>query len=168
MKKKDIWISVAIIGVAVLGTCVYSQRQGYVQLDAGGARAELRLRSGWFGSVTVKSDRQRTAVKARSYRPQSLRITSTANARQRSVRASRPWGRLDRVKVKDNETTVLRVGPPFLIKPRVHRRGSRVTIGFSVVGQAGEHYNARQFSAPKLRIVDKAGNVLAAGKFQYG
>jgi hypothetical protein len=168
MKKKDIWISVTIIGVALLATCIYSQRQGYVQLDTNGARAELRLRSGWFGRVAVKSDTEPTAVKARSYRPQSLRITSTANARRRSVRASGPWGKLNTVNVKNNETTVLKVGPPFLVKPRVHRRGSRVTVGVAILGQAGEHYNARQFSAPSLRIVDKAGNVLAAGKLQYG
>ena len=86
-----------------------------------------------------------------------------------------PWGELAKIKVKNNETTVLKPGPPFLIKPDVHQGGSQVSIGLSIIGQAGEHYgagaimkNGRMLAAPKVKIVDKAGNTLASGNFEYG
>jgi hypothetical protein len=49
-----------------------------------------------------------------------------------------------------------------------------VSIGLSITGQSGERYNPRvikngsALEAPKLQIIDEAGNVLASGKFEYG
>ncbi len=85
-----------------------------------------------------------------------------------------PWGDLSRVKVKNEETTVVKLGPPLLIKPKISQRSSLVSIDFSMTGQAGEHYsasvtkNGRRLAAPGLKIVDEAGKVLASGKFEYG
>ncbi len=85
-----------------------------------------------------------------------------------------PWGELSTIKVTNNNTTVLKLGPPFLIKPNVRKSGSNVSIDFAVIGNAGEHYgnsimqNNRRVPAPKLEIVDEAGNVLASGNFAYG
>jgi len=62
----------------------------------------------------------------------------------------------------------------FTIKLRVTQRGALVSVGFSMIGQAGEDYgirvvkNGRRLPAPKVKIVDEAGKVLASGKFAYG
>jgi len=65
-------------------------------------------------------------------------------------------------------------GPPFQIKPEARYTGSRVLIDFNIIGKAGEHYrnvvmrNNKRVSAPKVKIIDEAGSVLASGKFEYG
>jgi len=84
------------------------------------------------------------------------------------------WGDLSTIRVKNNSTTVLQLGPPFLIKPKVRKSGSRVSIDFAVIGQASEQYqnvarkNNRSVPAAKAKIIDETGNVLASGKFEYG
>ncbi len=55
MKKKDIWISVAVIAVACLAFCFHSlqkQQEGYIRIDSSGA--ELQLGSGLY-SATKKT-----------------------------------------------------------------------------------------------------------------
>jgi hypothetical protein len=52
--------------------------------------------------------------------------------------------------------------------------GRQVSIGLSITGKSGERYNpgvmknGKALEAPKLQIIDEAGNVLASGKFEYG
>ena len=85
-----------------------------------------------------------------------------------------PWGTMATVKVSEGKTTVLKPGPPFLVKANVSPSSSRVSIGFEFLGQAGEQYassatkNGRRQSAPKVKIVDEEGKTLASGKFEYG
>ena len=172
MKKRDIWISVAIIAAACLAFCFYSQQKGYIRIDGSGA--ELQLGSGLFSTTKITSGLQPVALRARGYRPKRLSIAMKENGNTWRIDSRGPWGDLSRVKVKNDETTVLKLGPPLLIKPKVHQSGSRASIDFSIIGQAGEHYgnsimkNNRRVSAPKLKIVDETGEVLASGKFAYG
>ncbi|KPK38394.1 MAG: hypothetical protein AMJ65_12980, partial [Phycisphaerae bacterium SG8_4] len=72
------------------------------------------------------------------------------------------------------KTTAVRLGPPLLIKPKVHRYGPVVDIDFTIVGQAGERYEKFAFKdnrvvrKAKVRIVDETGNIIEAGSFKYG
>jgi hypothetical protein len=67
-----------------------------------------------------------------------------------------------------------KLGPPLLIKTDVKARTGEVSIGFTVLGQAGEKYiggaykNGELQPPPKLKIVDESGKVLDTGKFEYG
>ena len=68
-----------------------------------------------------------------------------------------------------------KAGPPILVKTDVQKVGEReVSIGLILEGQAGEQYrpavtkNGTTLSAPKLRIVNEAGQVVVQGDFQYG
>jgi hypothetical protein len=86
-----------------------------------------------------------------------------------------PWGNLSRIKVKNDKTTVIRLGPPFRIRPRVHKSASNLSIDFAIIGQAGEQYekyatkdNHAYYPNAQLKIIDEAGNVLESGKFKYG
>jgi protein involved in polysaccharide export with SLBB domain len=65
-------------------------------------------------------------------------------------------------------------GPPLLVKTDVQTKGREVSIGLIVEGQAGEKYaggvkkNEQWQPPPRFKVVDKAGAVLASGKFEYG
>lgn len=171
MKKRDIWISIAIIVVALVGFYFYVQGEGQIKIETAGV--EMQLYGGLFNKPKVTSQSPIT-VKARSYRPESLSIAAKQHGDTWRLYSRGPWGKLKRITVKGNKTTVLQPGPPFLIKPDLYKSSSVVTIGLSIIGRAGEHYsaavskNGRRPAAPALKIVDESGKVLASGRFTYG
>ncbi len=65
-------------------------------------------------------------------------------------------------------------GPPLLVKPEVEFRGRTVVVGVTVQGQAGEKYvpgvqrNDKWLPPPRFRLIGEKGQVLAAGRFEYG
>jgi len=83
-------------------------------------------------------------------------------------------GKLKDFEVREGETVALKAGPPLTLKTDVQQAGSNVSVGLSLVGQAGEEYapgverNGQSVSAPTLRILNESGKVLASGSFQYG
>ena len=174
MKKKDIWISLAIIAASLAVTYFYTQRKGYIQIDAGGADAALQLSSGLFGGSTIRSGTEPTQVRAITHKPRQLNLSMKKDDQTWQITSSGPWADLAKINVKSNQTTALRCGPPFLIKPSINKTADELSIEFSITGQAGEHYqkyalvNNRTMSEAKLTIKDEAGNVLESGKFQYG
>ncbi len=177
MKKRYIWISVAIIAAAVLLLFSYSQdkgQKGQIKIDAGGAAAKLQLAGGLFSKATINSGAEPTTVSARVHRPTQLGLSMKQGGDTWRIDSSGPWGKLSKISVNDNDTTALKLGPPFLIKPEVHKSGSNVSIDFAIIGQASEQYqnvprkNNRSVPVPKIKIVDETGNVLASGKFEYG
>jgi hypothetical protein len=174
MKNRDIWISVAIIATAVLFLFSYSQGKGQIKIDSGSVAATLRLGSSWLGKTTISSESEPITVSARLYRPELLRISMKQGGDTWQLESRGPWGELSKILVKNNGTTVLKLGPPFQIKPKVRFTGTKVSIDFNIIGMAGEHYrnvimqNSKRASAPKVKIIDEAGSVLATGKFEYG
>jgi len=174
MKKKDICISLVIIAVSGGALYVYTQRTGSIRLDTGDAEGTLELRSNLLGRSAIRSGQQPVEVYARIHRPQHLRLSINQGGHEYFILSQGPWGGLARIKVKNNQTTNLRLGPPLMIKPKVQKRNSVIEIQFDIVGQAGEQYekfvrkNNRYVAGTSLKIVDKAGNVLEKGKFRYG
>jgi len=79
MKKRDVWISVAIIAAAVLLLYSYSQETGQIKIDAGDAVATLQLRSSWLGKATISSGAEPTKVSARAHRPVQLSLSMRQN-----------------------------------------------------------------------------------------
>lgn len=68
-----------------------------------------------------------------------------------------------------------KAGPPILVRADVQKVADReMSIGLVLEGQAGEQYrpavkkNGTPLSAPGLRIVNEAGQVIAQDSFQYG
>ena len=174
MKKRDILISLAIIAMAVMILFYYLQGKGKIKIDAGGAAAKLHLSGGLFGQTTINSEAEFTKVNVQPHRPKRLILLMKQDGNTWQIDSRGPWGKLSTIRVNNNETTALKLGPPFLIKPRVKEINSRVLIDFAIIGQAGEQYqnviskNNRSVSAPKVKITDEAGNVLASGRFEYG
>ena len=176
MKKRDILISIAIIAAAFLFLFSHSRGKGQIEIDAGDADATLRLRHDWFPKdVLIKSEYE-PVVKMRAgvYRPKRLSISTKQDDDTWLLYCSGPWGELSTIKMKNNETTVIKLGPPFQIEPKVQYAGSRIFIDFDIIGKAGEHYNGvvmlnnKRLPAPKVKIIDEAGNLLASGNFEYG
>jgi len=174
MKKKDIWISLAIIAASVAVIHYYTQGKGYIEIDTGGTDATLQLRSSLFGNTTISSGAGSAEVRAIIHRPRHLRMATKHDGHNYQIDSDGPWGSLSKINVKKNVTTSLRCGPPFVIKPNIHNNGNRILIDFAIFGQAGEQYrkyalkNNQTISGARLRIIDEAGNVLETSKFQYG
>jgi hypothetical protein len=175
MKKKIIWIPLAIIVTACLAfyIYVYLQPRGLVKIDADGA--QMQLRGGPFGRVKTISSPGPAALGTGTYRPQHLAIVTKQNGDTWQIESRGPWGKLEQVEVKENQTTTLELGPPFVIKPEVSKNSpQQVSIGLSIIGKAGEQYrnvvtkNEQRIPAPKVKILDEAGTVLASGNFEYG
>jgi len=173
--KKSIWVSIAIVVAACLAVYIYFhlQPKGFIKIDAAGA--ELKLQGGSFGRTKTASSTGPVTVSTGTYRPQHLVITTGQNGDRWQIESRGPWGKLEQIKVKENQTTILELGPPFIIKPEVSKNSpQQVSVGLSIVGQAGEQYrnvvtkNNQRVPAPKVKIVDESGTVLAAGSFEYG
>ena len=85
-----------------------------------------------------------------------------------------PWAEMSKIKVQNNEATAIRLGPPFLIKPKVNKNSSILSIGYAIIGQADEQYenfitkDGRAVIGATISIIDEAGNILESGKFKYG
>ncbi|MFC1636937.1 hypothetical protein ACFL5Z_19105 [Planctomycetota bacterium] len=174
MKKKDVFISLGIIVVSAAVLYFYTQRTGYLQLDAGGVGATLQLRSSLFSKATVRSDQAPAEVRARVHRPQHIRLSIDQEDHNYFILSQGPWGDLAKINVKNNQTTILRLGPPLIIKPKVRKNGPVVEIEFDIFGRAGEQYEKfvrkdnRAVAGASVEVVDEAGNVLDSGKFKYG
>jgi len=174
MKKKDLWISLAIIAAAGLTLLFYSQRTGYVGIDAGGANVTLRLRNNWFGHKTITSGAEPAAISARIYRPDFLSLSTNHGGHTWKIESRGPWGSLSKINVRNNEATTIRLGPPFLIKPVVNKNNSILLIRYAIIGQAAVQYqnfltkDNRPVTGAKIKIVDETGNILESGSFKYG
>jgi hypothetical protein len=174
MKKRDILISLAIIAAAAFALYFYSLAKGSVEIDAGGAIAELQLNSIWLPATTISSGPEPSPVSARVHRPEGLSLSMKQDGHTWQIDSRGPWGDFSKIRVKNNRTTSLKLGPPFLIRPIVDERDSLLSIDFAVIGQAGEQYrnfvrkDNKTITDAKLKIVDEAGNVLETGRFKYG
>ncbi len=174
MKKRDRWISIAIIGAAVLLLCLHSWGQGRIEIDAGDAVAVLQLRNNLFKSTTITSGTELALASAGVHRPRQLSISTGQGGHTWRISSRGPWANLSRIRVRALRTTTLRLGSPLMIKSKVRRNGSSVDIDYAIVGQAGEHYEKfavkdnRAVRKAKVRIVDETGNIVEAGSFKYG
>ena len=169
--KKWVWIIIAFTAVGIGVLFFLPVKEGYIKIGAEGV--EMQLSSGWFCKSKITSGTEQR-VRARVYRPRYLSIKKKQNESTWELRSFGPWGKLGKITVKNEETTLLRLGAPFTIKTVVNPGSSQLFIYFSIIGRAGEQYslramkNTRRLPAPRLEIVDEAGKILASGKFEYG
>ena len=169
MKKRDVYISIAILAVVALGFLFLDNRTGEVRLDAPGMK--LTLRSGFFTSVTIQGDNQPVRIKARRYHPAYLSLEKG----DYQALGSHSFGDLSQIYVKSGESLSLTAGPPLTLQAVVRHNPSISTASIDYVlhGRAGEQYqyvmkgNSR-ILASDVTIVSEAGDTLASGKLEYG
>ena len=159
--------------IVVIGALLFvqSRHTGYVEVEGEGITVQLQ--KGWIRTVTVKSGTEPTELSVGRYKLQSVEVVKKQGNDTWRIHSFRPLR--NKVNVRKAETTVVKLGPPFVVKPFVYnKRGGVVSIDFTVVGQAGEYYqrsakkNTRSTELPSVSIIDEAGETLASGKFQYG
>ncbi len=171
--KKNILIILAVVIAALVGMLVYNSTQtGFIKIDA--SNTTVTLKGPWSSIVRVGPDREPVKARAGFYRPRRTEIAKQSNGDKWQIFSYGPWQKLGKIEVTKDQTTTIKLGEPLLMKANVKPTGNKVSIGFSIVGQAGEKYssrikkNNRDTAAPKLKIVDQEGNILASGKFEYG
>jgi hypothetical protein len=174
MKKRDIRISIAIVGSAVLVLCLHSWGRGRIEIDAGGPVATLKLRNNLLKSTTIRSAAEPALTTTGMHRPRRLSISAEQGGHMWRINCRGPWADLSRIRVRALRTTTLRLGCPLIVKSKVRRNGSSVEIDYAIIGQAGEHYEklaAKDDTVvrkAKVKILDQTGNIIGAGSFKYG
>jgi len=177
MSKKRTVIALVIVAAIVVGVwaSVGQVSYGYVKLATPGLDSYMNLRSSWWNKVFVRSTDGAVKVRVATYKPGYTCLAGKKDGKEWTISGrARPWGKLATIKVEKDQTTVVKLGPPLLAKANVRRRGQSVSIGFSLIGQAGEHWSPsavtarRSRQAPRLKIVDESAKVLASGKMEYG
>ena len=175
MRKKTVFISLVILVVVIVvfavGFFLYSKQSGYIKVEPPGY--SLNLRGGLFGSKTIWSSGEPEKIHVGTYKPSYANYFRKHNDDTWQLYCS--LDKLPVVEVTKGETVSLKFGPPLTVKADVKRNRDRITIAPSIIGCTGELYdirvrkkNGKMLPAPKLKIVDEAGNVLASGKFEYG
>ncbi len=172
MKKKTIYIAFVLLAVVLaIGFFLNSKQSGYIEIEPHGY--SLNLRGGLFGSKTIWSSGEPEKIHIGTYKPSYANYFKEHNGERWQLYCS--LDDLPKIKVTKGETISLKFGPPLIVKADVKRSRDRVTIAPSITGFAGEFYdlgvrkkNEKRLPAPKFKIFDEAGNVLASGKFEYG
>ena len=171
MKKKPVFIAfILLVIIFAVGFFLYSRQSGYIKIEPQGY--SLNLRGGLLGSKTVNSSVKPRKIHIGIYRPSYANYFKQHDGDRWQLYCS--LDNLPVIKITKGQTVSLKFGPPLIVKADVKRSGNRVTIAPVITGSAGEVYdnrvmkNGMSLSAPRLKIIDEASNVLASGKFEYG
>ncbi len=174
MKKKSLYILIVILGFLLLAVLIYAKPQGYIKIDTSGVTSKMKIRTRWWHDEWITSEGEPVAVRVRTYWPKYIELKTKKDRAEWTALGYGPWGKLAKIKVNQGKTTVLKLGPPLIVRADVRPRGIRnISIGLSILGQAGERYsrvtkNGKHMPAPTLKIVDESGKILSSGKFEYG
>ncbi|OPZ98909.1 MAG: hypothetical protein BWY71_01128 [Planctomycetes bacterium ADurb.Bin412] len=173
MKKLWLLPVLVIVVIGILLVYTFTRPDGYVRLETPGVQGSMSLHGNWSRGITLTSEAEPQTVRSGTYQPRQIDLLAKQGVDWYRLYSSGPWGQLGEVEIKPEETTVLQPGPPLTLKADVNRRGRNVSIGFTIVGRAGEEYetvvkNGKRTPTPTVKIVDSEGKTLASGKFEYG
>jgi len=173
--KKILVIPVIVVVLIGLIIFYYSRQTGYIKLEIPGVTVNL---SGLHGVFWKKLQIGPSTEPVKIHIGQYLALLGSLSSNQGSDKWQISFygaqNAPSRITIAKDQTTVLKFGPPLNIKTEVEPKGRQLSIGLSITGQSGERYNPRvikngsALEAPKLQIIDEAGNVLASGNFEYG
>ena len=173
--KKIIVIPLIIVVLIGLIIFYYSQQTGYVKLETPGVTVGFRgLHGVFWKKLRIGPSTNPVKTHVGEYLAGLGNLDSSAGGDKWQISFYGAQNPSSRITVSKNQTTALKFGPPLYLKSELKPTGRQVSIGLSITGQSGERYNPRvtkngkALEAPKLKIMDEAGNVLASGKFEYG
>ncbi|HEX2972798.1 MAG TPA: hypothetical protein VHP11_10720, partial [Tepidisphaeraceae bacterium] len=146
-----------------------------------GSKADLTV-LGDCGVLNLPSSKGSWQLPEGRYTCQEIKLQAGENKDDKWVlETSGKTGKLQEFRIKAGETQAFEIGAPLTIKTDIQKqnsggifKGKEVSFGFTIVGAAGEEYspaanhNGSQVPAPKIKIYDEKGEVLASGDFQYG
>ena len=169
-----------ILGIFLLLAVIWAEgfgpkSMGYIQINTPGFDTSIDLRSGFWNKKSIRSGDGAVSVPVGTYKPGNILLKANEKRRGWTISCyAGPWGDLDTIKVEKDKTTTLKLGPPFVVKAGVQRRRGVVSIGYTLIGQSGVHWQENTMALgkapkpPSLKIVDENGKILASGKFEYG
>ena len=174
MNQKILITVILVLAVAFVAVLSFSSSPstGFVKLET--PDAKLLLRGGFWSKQNAISGTTPVQLKTGTYGPRQINISKKSGNDTWRINGHGSWGKLKSIKVSKDETMNIQVGPPLTLKADVSRRGPNVSIGLSIVGISGEHYqpqvhkNGRKLYAPSLKIFDESEKVLVDAKFKYG
>ena len=147
---------------------IYLQPWAKGRIKLIGQGVSIELRNTWGRRASLTSGDEALEVFVGTYRPKLIQVTSPENdSPEFTIQCKGPWGKLEKIKVKKGETTVIECGPPFKAVAKVSRRDRLISVGFSILGKAGEDYTSA-FGWPEVAVLDEKENVLAMGRFGAG
>jgi hypothetical protein len=171
MKKRDIWISVAIYAVGAIFLYYIFGGSGFIKVE--NPEATVQFRSGFFGFKEISGDKP-IKVRAQTHRPATATLTRKDGEKRWVISSYGPWGQLHKVRVPRDKTATIKLGPPFMVQPDISQRGNTLNIGLSLIGQSGESWrpvvrtNKGSLPAPTYKIIDEKDKELYSGKFEFG
>jgi len=145
-------------------------------LDCGGADVSLVLVSE-MGMHALGGGDGKWLLPEGEYITRSLTLSKRDRAGEKwTLSDLSAFGTLSRVTVRRGETATLKVGPPLTLKVKAVSGGpNQVLVNPCIEGAAGERYSVglekvggARLPAPKVKIFDESGKVLAEGNSEYG
>ena len=153
----------------------YSQQNGCVKLATSGVIVNLHgLHGVFWKNLQIGPSTDPVKIHVGQYTPLLGSLTANAGGDKWQTSFYEAQNASSIITVTKGQTTILKFGPPLNIKTEVESMGRQVSIDLSITGQSGERYNPQlmkngsALEAPKIQIIDEAGNVLASGNFEYG
>ena len=173
--KKIIVIPLIVVVLIGLILFYYSQQTGYVKLETPGVTVNLRgLHGVFWKNLQLGPSTDPVKIHVGQYLALFGNLVMNAGGDKWVASFDGAQDVSSRITITNGRTTTLKFGPPLNVKTKVESAGRQVLIGLSITGQSGERYNPQfmkngsGLDAPRLKIMDEAGNVLASGKFEYG
>ena len=144
-------------------------------LDLGGVDASLVLMSD-IGMQNLAGGGAKWALPEGQYAAANLALSKTDAAGERWTLVDlSEFGKLARFDVRAGETVAVSIGPPLTLKVEAAAGGPGQTgISLAYEGAAGERYSvglrkgSGRTPAPKVKILDEGGKILAQGNAEYG
>ena len=171
-RRRHVLIAEIILALALGSTLALAETKSHVLFTTPGA--QLQLRYLLIKTMTIASSTQPIEIPARTYTPRRLTLTARKDDQTWQMTSQGPWGDMARIRVSSGATTPIRCGPPFRITPKTSVSNGQVNVDFAILGQGGERYdkvitkNGQRVGAPRVKILDEQGKVLASGQFAYG
>jgi len=176
MTKRRILITVLVLAGMTLFLFLNSRPHGFVELHTQDFKSYMNLHGGLWNNVFVKSSHGPLRVRTGVYKLGHTVITAKGDKGQRwTIKCSSgPKENLERITVEEEQSTIIKLGPPFKVKTDMERKGQDVSIGISIVDHFGIHWSPRittgkdTLPPPRFKIVNESGKILTSGKFEYG
>jgi hypothetical protein len=174
IKVKDVYYSVK---VAADGSSVHFEKAEPKTgtLDAGTPDAELVV-LGEAGFQNLSGAGGKWQLPVGKYTTLAVKLTKKdAAGTPWTIEAQSEVGKLATFEIRPGETMAVKCGAPLVAHTEATKAGdNQMSIGLALTGQGGEQYSpaavqkGQPQTAPKFKILDEAGKVLATGQFEFG
>jgi hypothetical protein len=162
-----------VLVLSVLVVVQAAPKKGALKLSSADIGMEIELTSGRIIGVSPGKE---VALPPATYTIKSLSIVAKDKGRIWKLKSTAALGQLRTFTITEGETTTLDVGTPLQLQTLAMKQkdGQTISIGVAVVGKSQEMYSPGAFlgsdqaPAPKFKIVNQAGQTLAAGQLEYG